>query len=131
MKSLTYAHAIHSGFIPSFLQTKPANSPTSEVCMKSPFAKPSHLLAFVVVLLAHLLMAQKVRENSAGPGEKMVPTGDGHAVAAPAGPTGQAVVTGNGINYNGGPVLKNTVPIYIIWYGNWRPQAQTLRPPST
>ena len=27
------------------------------------------------------------------------------------GPTGQAVVTGNGINYNGGPVLKgNPVP---------------------
>ncbi len=37
-----------------------------------------------------------------------------------AGPTGQAVVTGNGINYNGGPVLKgNPVPFYLIWYGNW------------
>ena len=23
------------------------------------------------------------------------------------------------MNYNGGPVLHNTVPIYIIWYGNW------------
>jgi hypothetical protein len=36
-----------------------------------------------------------------------------------AAPSGQAVVTGNGINYNGGPVLKGTVPIYIIWYGTW------------
>ena len=29
------------------------------------------------------------------------------AAAQPA-PTGQAVVTGNGINYNGGPVMKAT-----------------------
>lgn len=88
--------------------------------MKSPFGKIRVFLAFLFVILAtNFLLAQKVRENSAGPGEKMVPTGDGHAVAAPAGPTGDAVVTGNGINYNGGPVLKNTVPIYIIWYGNW------------
>ncbi len=37
-----------------------------------------------------------------------------------ANPTGQAVVTGNGINYHGGPVLKgNPVPLYLIWYGNW------------
>lgn len=36
------------------------------------------------------------------------------------GASGQAVVTGNGINYNGGPVLKgNPVPFYVIWYGNW------------
>ncbi len=53
----------------------------------------------------------------------MVPTGDGSAVSVPddgAKPTGPAVVTGNGINYNGGPVLKgNPVPIYVIWYGNW------------
>ena len=33
---------------------------------------------------------------------------------------GEAVVTGNGINYHGGPVLKgNPVPIYLIFYGNW------------
>jgi hypothetical protein len=30
------------------------------------------------------------------------------------------VVTGNGINYHGGPVLKaNPVKYYLIWYGNW------------
>jgi len=35
-------------------------------------------------------------------------------------PTGPTVVTGNGINYHGGPVLQgNPVPIYVIWYGNW------------
>src|SRR5262245_44039984 len=51
---------------------------------------------------------------------------NGHVVDTPeetmpeARPSGQAVVTGNGINYHGGPVLKgNPVPIYLIWYGNW------------
>ena len=30
-----------------------------------------------------------------------------------------AVVTGNGINYHNGPVMRNGVNIYYIWYGNW------------
>jgi Phosphate-induced protein 1 conserved region len=75
------------------------------------------LAPMFVFLAANFLMAQKVRESSVPPGEKMVPNGDGTAVSAPS---GQTVVTGNGINYNGGPVLKgNPVPIYVIWYGNW------------
>ena len=37
----------------------------------------------------------------------------GHAAS------GGAVVQGNGINYHGGPVLHNTVDVYLIWYGNW------------
>ena len=42
------------------------------------------------------------------------------AAAASPGPIGQAVVTGNGINYHNGPVMKgNPVHAYIIWYGNW------------
>ena len=37
-----------------------------------------------------------------------------------SGPVGLAVVTGNGINYHGGTVLKgNPVKFYLIWYGNW------------
>src|SRR6476661_3493397 len=88
--------------------------------MKAPLGKLRYALALLFVLLAaNFLMAQKVREGSAPDGMKNVPNGDGSAVAVAAGPNGQAVVTGNGINYNGGPVLKGTVPIYIIWYGNW------------
>ena len=34
------------------------------------------------------------------------------------GPTGGAVVTGNGINYNGGPIMS-PVNLYYILYGNW------------
>lgn len=66
------------------------------------------------------MVAQKVRENS---GARAFPDGKHGAQSTPApeaGPTGQAVVTGNGINYNGGPVMKgNPVNAYVIWYGNW------------
>jgi len=94
--------------------------------MKAP-GKFRYALALLFVLLAtNFLMAQKVREGSAPDGMKNVPNGDGSVVKLPddgtgnAAPTGQTVVTGNGINYNGGPVLSgNPVPIYIIWYGNW------------
>jgi hypothetical protein len=27
--------------------------------------------------------------------------------------------TGNGIGYNGGPIMTGTVNLYYIWYGNW------------
>lgn len=32
---------------------------------------------------------------------------------------GQALVTGNGISYHGGPVMINPHDVYFIWYGNW------------
>jgi hypothetical protein len=77
-------------------------------------------LAFLfVILAANFLMAQNVREGAGG---KQFPDGKHQGVPAPApeaGPTGQTVVTGNGINYNGGPVMKGTVNAYVIWYGNW------------
>lgn len=36
-----------------------------------------------------------------------------------AGASGNAVVTGNGINYHGGPVMHGPVNVYFIWYGDW------------
>jgi hypothetical protein len=80
------------------------------------------LAFFFVLLAANFLMAQNVRD---GAGVNKAPDGAGHGThdvvpSANAGPTGQTVVTGNGINYNGGPVMKgNPVTAYIIWYGNW------------
>ncbi len=97
--------------------------------MKHPRGKYRLLSAFLfVILAANFLMAQKVREGSVPEGQKMVPTGDGSAIAVPVDPAaiGKAVVTGNGINYNGGPVLKgNPVPIYVIWYGTWNSTSPT------
>ena len=34
-------------------------------------------------------------------------------------PAVQNAAGANGINYNGGPVMTNTINVYIIWYGNW------------
>jgi hypothetical protein len=59
------------------------------------------------------------------PMKDTAPTGHVPGVLPPTmdaipGPVGLAVVTGNGINYHGGPVLKgNPVKFYVIWYGNW------------
>jgi hypothetical protein len=92
--------------------------------MKASLGKMKYALAFLLVILAaNALLAQRVREGSVPEGQKHIPNGDGSTTLVPdtgAAPSGQAVVTGNGINYNGGPVLKGSpVPIYVIWYGNW------------
>ncbi len=34
-------------------------------------------------------------------------------------PIGEAVVTGNGIEYHGGPVMQGPHNVYFIWYGNF------------
>ena len=34
-------------------------------------------------------------------------------------PVGEAIVTGNGIEYNGGPVMLGPHNVYFIWYGNF------------
>ena len=87
--------------------------------MTVPSRKLKLSLTFLFLLLAaNLVVAQKLREGS------LVPDGAGGALpgeaVGDAKPSGGAAVTGNGINYNGGPVLKSSVvPIYIIWYGNW------------
>ena len=84
------------------------------------FRKMTSALALLLVLLAsNFLLAQRVLV-----GNDSVPDGkhgkSGETMPAAIVPTPDAVVTGNGINYHNGPVLKgNPVPIYIIWYGNW------------
>ena len=35
------------------------------------------------------------------------------------GPIGEAVITGNGIEYHGGPVMQGPHNVYFIWYGNF------------
>jgi hypothetical protein len=63
--------------------------------------------------------------------DDLVPTGKGwgeRAQPVPGfvthGDNGNAVgqrsrVTGNGINYHGGPVMLGSTNVYYIWYGNW------------
>src|SRR6266704_1286383 len=96
--------------------------------MSSPLGKMRYALAFLFVILAvNFLAAQVVRhDNQSGTAR---PDGKGGVVVEnqteaatgeiQLGPIGDAVATGNGINYHDGPVMKGTVNIYLIWYGNW------------
>src|ERR1051326_207297 len=90
--------------------------------MKLPLSKTRFSsVCLFVVLAANFMAAQKPLTRGDG---DVVPNGkhgDSGQIAAPVrGPVGDAVVTGNGINYHGGPVMKgNPVNAYIIWYGNW------------
>ncbi|MGH9566642.1 MAG: hypothetical protein ACRD4I_11690, partial [Candidatus Angelobacter sp.] len=75
--------------------------------MKHPLGKLRVALVFLFVTLAVSFMAAQKPLNSDG---NLVPNGKHQGVPAAAaqpGPIGQTVVTGNGINYHGGPVLKS------------------------
>ncbi len=56
-----------------------------------------------------------------GPGAHGHADGRGNRVVGMPGHngTGGSVVTGNGIDYNGGPVMHGSVNVYFIWYGDW------------
>jgi hypothetical protein len=90
--------------------------------MKLPQGKIRFASVFLFLILAvNFMAAQKPLTNPDG---DLVPNGkhgNPTQTAAPVpGPIGEAVVTGNGINYHNGPVMKgNPVHAYIIWYGNW------------
>ena len=87
--------------------------------MKALFGKPRIAFKFVfLIATATFLVAQKPLETK-DQGTVKYPDGAGGFIER-ARPSGETVVTGNGINYHGGPVLLgNPVPVYIIWYGNW------------
>src|SRR5690349_8983340 len=90
--------------------------------MTAPHAKLRSLFLVLFVLGAvNFLAAQTVRHPS-----HLTPSGKGWGNETEIGPEEEqqpikdAVVSGNGISYHGGPVMKaNPVPVYFIWYGNW------------
>ncbi|HEY2233785.1 MAG TPA: hypothetical protein VGK01_09955 [Candidatus Angelobacter sp.] len=89
--------------------------------MKLPLGKFKVVsLCFFLILAVNFMAAQKPLTNPDG---DLVPNGkhgnSGQAAAPVRGPIGQAVSTGHGINYHGGPVMKGTPNVYVIWYGNW------------
>src|SRR5437588_2402919 len=98
--------------------------PNDEVTdMKLPQRKIRFASIFLFSILAVNFMVAQKPLHTAGGGDE-TPNGkhgqSGQITAAVPGPVGQAVVTGNGINYHGGPVMKgNPVSTYVIWYGNW------------
>jgi len=85
-------------------------------------------LCFFLILAMSFMAAQELRQHVDNPGQTADKAPTGHVPGVPAttiepakpGPIGQAVVTGNGINYHNGPVMRgNPVNAYIVWYGNW------------
>ena len=95
--------------------------------MKLPLGKMVLIFLLMILAVNFLAAQQLLKQHVDNPGQTpMDDRATGHNPEAvpeaieQARPTGPAVVTGNGINYHGGPVLKgNPVPIYVIWYGNW------------
>src|SRR5712671_4790901 len=78
-----------------------------------------------VVILALItlgLFATTVRAQVVGITKPFDPTSQQQA-PAPASqqlaPIGESVVTGNGIEYHGGPVMQGPHNVYFIWYGNF------------
>src|SRR5882757_10981220 len=71
-------------------------------------------VGLIVLVGLSLLEAQSTRNA-----RHVVPTGKGWGVEVPRDIAPLVVITGNGINYHGGPVIKGTMKAYFIWYGNW------------
>jgi hypothetical protein len=77
-------------------------------------------ICLFVVFALNFMAAQKPLTNPNGDAVPDGKHGQSSDFAKPApGPIGDAVVTGNGINYHNGPVMKGTPNVYVIWYGNW------------
>ena len=76
------------------------------------------LWSVVLVLACITFASAQVTRNAV----HMVPTGKGFGVpgSATTGVIPDSVHTGNGIDYHNGPIMPNTVNIYLIWYGNWK-----------
>jgi hypothetical protein len=71
----------------------------------------------ILTLLSAALLVPAAHAETARNASHLVPTGKGWGVEQSSSPF--AVVTGNGINYHGGPIMPGTPKVYFIWYGNW------------
>jgi len=75
----------------------------------------SLLFVGLIVLVGLSLLEAQTTRNA----RHVVPTGKGWGMEVPHDIAPPIVITGNGINYHGGPVIKGTMNAYFIWYGNW------------
>ena len=72
----------------------------------------------VVCLLGCLLVFPRLESFGQTQQFGVVPAQGQSAVSA-------QVVTGNGIEYHGGPVMRGPHDVYLIWYGNWSMNSAT------
>ncbi len=86
--------------------------------------KYPNLAASLLLLGAITIPMSAVARDDKGSGEDTRPDGRGDLIRGLSrGALGQAVTTGNGISYHGGPVIQGTTHVYYIWYGNWSTDA--------
>ena len=95
--------------------------------MKLPLGKIRFACVFLFSILAvNFMAAQQLNQHVDNPGQTADTAPTGHVPnvlpttiePAKPGPIGETVVTGNGISYHNGPVMKgNPVHAYIIWTG--------------
>lgn len=107
--------------------------------MKMRYA-PRSLTAALFCMMTSMVFAAQVLAPEPDE-EDLVPTGKGwgeRAAPTPGHAThgngnaggGAGKVTGNGINYHGGPLILGTTNVYYIWYGNWAGNTATGILPS-
>ena len=83
----------------------------------------SRSIAAGVVLAAASFLGQAAAADQAAPPANQRPIVVHRVHGAPSVPIGGSGTTGNGITYNGGPVMLNGSNIYYIWYGDWSTDA--------
>lgn len=71
----------------------------------------------LLVFFAGLLCISNAGAETVRDASHLVPTGKGWGAQSSNAP--RTTITGDGINYHGGPIMPNTPNVYFIWYGNW------------
>jgi hypothetical protein len=70
-----------------------------------------------------------VRIND-GSQESRLPSASASDTLQVGGPTGDAILTGNQIEYHNGSIFQSTPNVYLIWYGNWSNNTATTIVPQ-
>ena len=94
------------------------------------------LASLLLLILCSAFAGAQVLRSDDAKATDLVPTGKGYGrLATPQEQAARSAVigafrSGNGISYHGGPVMLNTVNVYIIWYGNWSGNSATTILPA-
>src|SRR6185312_142472 len=99
------------------LEDKCPRKPLTVPCSSELFRRAIFLLVVSVGMFANVAQAQFVGITKPfDPSSLQLGSGPSNFQL---GPIGETVVTGNGIEYHGGPVMEGPHNVYFIWYGNF------------
>lgn len=109
MTKITFVQKLLVDRHPGKLPTVPCSNPSARLATISGLSKR----VLVMALFCLSLLPNVARAQFLGVTKPFDPTSPQMA------PIGEAIVTGNGIEYNGGPVMLGPHNVYFIWYGNF------------